>query len=156
MSEMWQVNSDRKLELYIESIRKLYDEHKYLTFTKPRIGSDRSLPMNALFHKWLRLWLAHLFKKDPKLVDVDELAGIKNTFKDCYYRQTGYPWLVHRVTNYRTMIETTEYTSSSTWKREEMYDALRNMQMRAAQSGCILESVGEFNKLKKKEAGIEQ
>lgn len=147
MSESWQMNSESSFTAGVAHLRKLYDEHKWVTI-KWRIGKDRSLDQNALFHVWCTEWIAHKLGKHPKAVLKNELAGMKRTVKKIFL--LAYPeakdWMTHEITDYAENKTKKDYTSSADWKTGEMFTVLTFMQLEAANQGIILESKGEFAK----------
>ena len=149
MGESWTVNSTTTLEGYIGQVRRWFDEHKYLTFNKPRIGIDRSIDQNSLFHLWCSMWIAYRLGKDYRSVTKAELAGIKRTVKKLYLisNPDSAAWMIHEITDYSTGNKKKDYTSSSDWKTGEMFLVLNWMQLAAANDGLILESKGEHAKL---------
>lgn len=148
MGEAWKVDSIQTRDAYIEQVKRWWDEHKYVTFPKPRFGVDRSLDQNALFHVFCTEWIAFKLGKHPKMVEKFELAGMKRTVKKMYL--IAYPesksWMIHEIMDYTTGLKKKDYTSSKDWKRGEMYQVLTFMQNESANQGCILESKGEFAK----------
>ena len=149
MGESWTVNSKPTLEGYIVQVRNWFDEHKYLTFPKPRIGVDRSIDQNSLFHLWCSQWIGYKLGKDYRRVEKAELAGMKRTVKKLYliYNPDSAVWMIHEITDYSTGKKKKDYTSSSDWKTGEMFLVLNWIQLAAANDGLILESKGEHAKL---------
>lgn len=145
------VNSEITWTAFVANARELYDLHKYVTFVW-RIGADRSLDQNALWHVWLTEWIAYKLGKAPKQVTKKELAGIKKTVKRLYYLHSAADFMVHEIIDYSTGRVSREFTSSADWGRGEMYDVLTYLQLIAAEDGCVLEAVGEFAKLKRDQA----
>ena len=145
------VNSPGSLVLFGIFAKRLFLERKYITFTW-RIGEDRSLDQNALFHVWCTEWAAFLLSKHKKTVTREELAGMKKIVKREFYLERGYSWLVMRPVNPRTQEQgQAEYSSSADWKLGEMFEVLTWVQLRAAHDGLILESKGQFNKLQREQ-----
>ncbi len=148
------VNSLPSMVAFKVFIENAWMEHKWLTFTW-RIGEDRSLDQNALFHVWLTLYAAHLLNKDRKQVSRAELEGMKRIVKKKFYQQFGYPWMLIKPINPFTLEEgKTDYASSSDYKTGEMFQLLTWLQMQAANDGLVLESTGEFSKLQKKNEAV--
>lgn len=147
MGEVWTVNSEHTKESYKQHVDTLFAEHKYLTFPKPRIGPDRSLDQNALLHVWLTEFAAHLTKCHKSEITPGMLEGIKRSMKGMYHQETQLGHMTHKVVCPLTGREKTDFTSSRSWKRGEMFDFLNWLQAFAAQQGCILESKGEHAKL---------
>jgi len=152
--ESWTINSDNSLIAFIANVKSLYEKHKYLTYGKPRIGVDRSIDQNSLFHLWLSQWIAHMLGKDYKRVTKAELAGIKRTVKKLFLvaNPDTKDWMVHEIMDYSTGKTRKDYTSSSDWKTGEMFMVLSWMQLEAANQGVILESKGEFSKLQREQS----
>jgi len=148
--EFWRVNSDHSLKSFIEFATAQFREHKYITF-KWRIGADRSLDQNALLHVWLTEFAAHLAKCTKKEVTPTMLEQIKKDVKGWCYRDTGWDFLIYETVSLLTGETKKGFTSSASWGRGEMYQVLCWIQNFAAQYGCVLESTGEFEKLKREE-----
>lgn len=146
MGESWIVNSEQKKRAYIDQVERWWSEHKYMTFSPPRLGEDRSIDQNSLFHVWCTEFAAFLTPCHTKEVTKGMVEGIKKTIKGLFYRENPYEWMVHKVICPLTKREKTDYTSSASWMVGEMYLVLTWMQIFAAQQGCILESKGEFAK----------
>lgn len=147
----WVVNSEHSKTAFIAQVDKWFAEHKHLTFPAPRIGKDRSLPQNALFHVFCTEWVAYKLNKPTNLVAKAELEGMKRTTKKLAYIHLRQDFLIHTITDYDTGATKKEYTSSKGWKRGEMFMVLELMQNLAAEDGLILESKGEFKKLQESE-----
>ena len=149
MSQQWTTNSDLTLEAFISNARKLYAEHKYLTWSMPRIGADRSMGQNGLFQKWARVWAAEILNVRESEVPDGAHEGMKRDLKKMYYNMYGQKWMICRVEGPLSGGKKIDYSSSSKWSRGEAFDFLTWMQMAAASSGVILESQGQFNKLQR-------
>lgn len=54
MSEQWVVNSDHTKKMFLEHAERLYDEHKYITFSY-KTGKQRSHKQNAALHVYLKM-----------------------------------------------------------------------------------------------------
>lgn len=153
--ETFTVNSATSAMAFYRHVQDMFAQHKYLTFTW-RIGEKRSLDQNALLHVWLTEYAAHLLDKDKKLVTRGELEGMKRHAKRMYYAEHGEQcavWMIHEVVNPANPEQhKRDFTSSTTWKRGEMYLFLTWLQMKAAMDGLVLESKGEYAELQRKEA----
>lgn len=149
MGESFTVNSDEKYTAFCVHVKRLYEEKKYLTFSPPRIGPDRSIDQNSLFHVWLTEYAAHLLRKDKRDVTKGELAGMKRTAKREFYLETRAPHMVHDVVCPKTGERKRDFTSSGDWARRDMFEFLTWMQAMAAHDGFVLESKGEHAKLKR-------
>ena len=152
MSESWTVNSEHSEIAFISHIKKLRAEHGYLTFSAPRIGVDRSLDQNALLHVWATEYAAHLLKKSKKEVSSGELAGMKRIIKQRFNSANSNRFMVHDVVDPFTGNSKKDYTSSKNWKTGEMFMVLEWLQLYAANDGLILESKGQYDKLKREAA----
>jgi len=152
-ADAFTVNSKHARTAYHAFVDQICDEHKYLTFPPPRIGMDRSLDQNALFHVWLTLYVAHLDKKTVKEVTAADLASIKRDAKKQFLMDHPQckPWMVHELRSRLTPAIREDYTSSKSWKVKEMHLVLEWLQNIAAIDGCLLESMGQFAKLQRKE-----
>lgn len=147
------VNSFPSAVAFAQFVQAMWQEKRWLTFTW-RIGEDRSLDQNALFHVWLSIYAGHILKKDRKQVSKAEREGMKRIAKKKFYAQFGYPWMLIKPINPFTLEEgRPQYSSSSDYKTGEMFQMLTWLQMQAANDGCVLESLGEFQKLQRKNAG---
>lgn len=147
MGESFTVNSPSTLKSFHDHVDKLFGQHKYLTFTAPRIGADRSIDQNSLLHVWLTELAAYLANCHRKEVTEGMIEGLKRSVKGMFYRETGYAWMVHKVICPLTKREKTDYSSSKSWKQGEMFIFLNWLQVFGAKQGCILESKGEHAKL---------
>lgn len=151
MGEFWVVNSEPSKKAYIACVEADYAEHKYLTYPKARIGVDRSIGQNSLFHLWLSEFAAFLTPCHYKEVTPGMLSGIKRTMKKLFYQEFHDSWMIHTVICPLTKQEKKDFTSSKSWKQPEMYKVLTWLQMYAAEHCCILESKGEFAKLQREQ-----
>jgi len=152
VGERWIVNSDHTEAAFIANLRKLRAEHGYITFGAPRIGKDRSLDQNALFHLWATEYAAHLLDKDKKSVTRGELAGMKRIIKQRFNASTPNNFMVHDVVDPFTGNTKRDYTSSADWKVGEAFMVMEWLQLYAANDGLILEAIGQFEKLLRKGA----
>lgn len=149
MSESWTVNSEHSRKAYHKHVDDIYEEHKYATFPAPRIGADRSLDQNALFHVWCTEYISFRLSIHKKEVSKGLLAGmkliVKKRFTAAHPDSIG--WMVFDIVNPFNQKSKKDYTSSKDWKRGEMFMVLTWLQNVAAEDGLILESRGEFDKL---------
>jgi len=150
------INSTASLMVFIKNTEKLYAEHKYITYAPPRIGEDRSISQNSLLHVWLTEYAAFILDKTKKSVTTGEIEGMKRAAKAGFLREhpACKQWMVHAITNPLTKESRSEYTSSASYKKGEMYLFLTYLQMVAAGDGLILESKGEFAKNQREHQGI--
>jgi hypothetical protein len=150
------VNSPVSLAAFISFVAKLFAEKKYLTFTW-RIGMDRSLDQNSLFHVWLTEWAAHIARISKKEVPPQMVEFLKRKVKQRYYRETGYSWMLDKLIDPATGEEAgVRYASSSDYRAGEMFLFLTWMQMTAAEeNGLVLESKGQYAKLQREHEGRE-
>lgn len=151
MSESWVINSEASKKAFIANLDKLYDEHKYITYGAPRIGKDRSLGQNALFHVWLTDFGCHLAKCHFSQFTDGMMQGTKKSVKGFFYRENPRDWMIHDVKCVVTGRSKKDFTSSAKWKQIEMFEFLTWFQAFAAGHGCVLESKGEFEKLQREQ-----
>lgn len=155
MSESWTINSEHSKVAFIKYVNQMVDEHKHITFAAPRIGADRSVSQNALFHVWCAEYVAYRMSMHRKEVSKGLLAGMKRIVKKRF--NSSHPesqgWMVYEVINPFNGQSKKDYTSSADWKRGEMLTVLTWLQMVAAEDGLILESKGEFAKLTREHNG---
>lgn len=149
------VDSLISLTAFCSFVKTLFGKGLYITFTW-RIGADRSLDQNALFHVWLAEWAAHIAKLPRKEVPKQMVEFMKRKVKQRYYRETGYAWMLDKLVDPKTGEETgIHYASSFDYKVGEMYCLLCWMQMTAAEeNGLVLESRGEFAKRQREHEGV--
>lgn len=149
MGQAWVVNSDHTEAAFIANLKKLRSEHGHVTFTEPRIGKDRSIDQNALFHVWLYEYASHLLGSGTKNITPGVIVGLKFEVKKRFNQHHPNNFMIHNVFNPITKQSKKDYTSSGSWKRGEMYMVLDWLQMHAANDGLILEAKGVFAKLKR-------
>ncbi len=150
-TESFSINSSASLAAFKANVERLYNEHKYITFSAPSIGKDRSIDQNSLFHVWLTEYVAYRLKKDRRIVDPGELAGMKEIVKKRFtaVHPDCQSWMIHNVVNPFNGSSKKGYTSSRKWKKGEMFMVLSWFQMVAADDGLILEAKGAFAKLQR-------
>jgi len=148
------VNSTVSLAAFGSFVEGIFREKKYLTFTW-RIGEDRSLDQNSLFHVWLSEWAAHMAGISRKEVVPQMVEFLKRKVKRRYYQETGYRWMLDKLIDPETGEDAgILYASSGDYKVGEMYLLLTWMQMTAAQeNGLVLESKGQYAKLQREHEG---
>jgi hypothetical protein len=148
----WIVNSAMDLIAFPAHIIELFKVHKYITFTW-RFGPDRSLEQNGLLHVWLTQYAAHLAGIDRKSVSKGMVEFLKRRAKKDYYAQTGAEWMLDRMVDPKSGEQgTLFYKSSADYLQGEMFLFLTWLQMTAANDGLLLESLGEYAKLQRKQA----
>ena len=145
------VNSDHGLVAFCAQVAEEYHANKYLTFDAPRIGPDRSLDQNALFHVWLTEAAAYYLSKPAKEVTKTDIESMKITVKRHYYAATGDSFMIEQVQDIWRGKSKPALTSSASWKRGEMFNVLTWFQIKAANDGLILESKGEYAKLQRQQ-----
>lgn len=153
MSECWTINSDHTEAAFIARVRELRKEHGYITYSAPRIGKDRSMDQNALFHVWCTEYAAHLLNKTKKDISKGELVGMKRLIKKRFNAANSNNFMVHTVVDPFTGQSKRDYTSSSDWRVGEAFIVMEWLQLYAANDGLILESLGQYDKLKRKANG---
>ena len=150
------INSTASLLVHINNAKALFAEHKYITYSPPRIGPDRSIDQNSLLHLWLTEYAGHLLEKPKKQVTKGEVAGMKRTVKARFTQ--SHPdckeWMVIDIICPFTGRTKKDYASSRDYKRGEMFVFLTWLQMMGANDGVILESKGKFAKDQRESEGI--
>ena len=109
---------------------------------------DRSLSQNALLHIWFREYAAMRLNKPLKKITQDDTDSIKLLVKQACYGDMKYDWLCQRITNIDTGVSAFVLRSTSRYDKGEMFMFMEWFQAFAAQKGLLLESVGEFGRLK--------
>lgn len=138
---------------FIKNAELLVQKFGYVTFSY-RVGEKRSLDQNALAHVWLTEYAAYLLGKDKKQVTKGELEGMKRHAKLTFNAEFKRAWMIHEVINPKNPAQRKmDVTSSSTWKRGEMFEFLSWLQMKAAHDGLVLEGKGEYAELQRKQNG---
>lgn len=145
------VNSEITWTAFVANARELYDLHKYVTFVW-RIGADRSLDQNALFHVWLTEFCAHLAKCHTKEVTEAMIEQTKKDLKRWCYGENAWDFMIYETVSLLTGELKRGYTSSKSWGVGEMHNVLCWFQAFASQYGCVLEAKGQFAKLKREAA----
>lgn len=153
MGESYKTNSEQTKKAFLKFASDLIDKEKYVTWSW-RIGKDRSLDMNALFHVWATEYAAHLLDKNKKSVTEGELEGMKRTLKREFYLETKYKWMILDVVPVRGGDSKKDYRSSANYKTAEMFEFMCWMQAVGANDGLILESKGNYAKREREANGI--
>lgn len=155
MTNQFIINSAPSRMAFNKWVDDLQREHGYITFSEPRIGADRSLDQNALFHVWLAEYCAFTLNVHKKEVSKGLIQGMKDLVKQRFTARfpDSFSWMVYDVINPITKEARQDYTSSKAWKSGEMFQVLTWFQMTAAEDGLILESKGNFAKLQRKSNG---
>ena len=154
MSNHHTINSDHSETAFFAHVRALRAEHGYITFSAARIGKDRSLDQNALFHVWCTDYAAHLLNKTKKDVTKGELNGMKRIVKKKFNAAVSNNFMVGIITDPFTGDTKKDYTSSSDWKSGEAFIVMEWLQLHAANDGLILESLGQYDKLKRTQTSV--
>lgn len=150
MASNFTVNSSQSLA----KAHAMLDQHfKECGYTQYQFKHDApaTLPMNKLLHAWLTEFAAHLIRCKPEDIDDGAVKGIKRTMKLACYHETARPFLVCRITCPLTGKSKMDVTSTAEWSRGDKCFFLDFLQAYAAQKGLILESRGEYKKLKDKQ-----
>ena len=148
MAKSFTINSPASLAAFKSNADQLYQEHKYITFSAPRIGADRSLSSNALSHCW--------YNYADKMIS-DQIGTSRNYCKlhfgipilraedDEFRAMYGQVIMSH---SYETKLNIMRYLPvTSLMSREQMARYLTAVQVHYAEAhGLVLESKGEFAK----------
>jgi hypothetical protein len=133
----------------LEEILKLKEPVK-ITMKK---YTQSSLPQKALLHIWVREYAAYHYKKSIKELSDSEQTNMKVTLKQRAYKEYGWDFLTKKVTNVETGISAHILESISEYDKGECYMFMEFMQDYCAAKGLILESSGEFKRLKDESMG---
>lgn len=155
MTKSYPINSEASKIAFYATVDKLYQEHKYITFSAPRIGADRSLSSNALSHCWYnyadkmlseQIGTSRNFCKLHFGIPI--LRAEDNEFRVMY----GQVIMSHA---YETKLSIMKYLPvTSLMSREQMARYLTAVQVHYAENhGLVLESKGEFAKHQRQNAG---
>jgi len=153
MAEQWTLDSDHTEAAFIAGVKALRAEHGCITYSAPRIGKEVSLDQKALFNIWVREYAAHLLEKGPKQVTKGEHYGMKRHIKKMFNVFNANNFMIHNVINPATKETKRDYTSTKDWKVGEAFMVMEWLQLYAANDGLILESLGQYEKLKRKSNG---
>ena len=153
MAEQWTIDSDHTEAAFIAGLKALRAEHGCITYSAPRIGKEVSLDQKALLNIWIRAYAAHILEKTPKQVTLGEHEGMKRHIKKGFNSRHPNNFMVHDVINPITKESKKDYTSTKAWKVGEAFMVMEWLQMFAANDGLILESLGQYEKLKRKSNG---
>ena len=140
------LNSTTSKLAFFKIVDDMWEQHKFLTFSEPRIGPDRSLTQNNLLHLWATdCWF--YYQSLPKgKIQPDEMESIKRSLKKRCYGETGWQWMIHEIVDVFSGAKKKDFKSSADYSRGEIFQFLTWLQMRCAQDGLILESKGKFAK----------
>jgi hypothetical protein len=120
--EEFVVNSDASHVEFTGMARALFDKHKYLTWKFPKIGPERSLSQNALFHVWARKLVAFYLKKDEKQVTEGELEGCKRMLKRRFYKDNRKDWLTVEILDPMSGQKRMDFRSSRKYSTQQMWE----------------------------------
>lgn len=145
------VCSVASLMAFLKLVEEVWDREKYVTFSW-KIGPKSSMPQKALIHIWFRTWAAHTLKTAERLITKEQVEEMKDWVKRTYYIETSAGHMVkQRNDPFHPDKCRMVYTSIEEWGRGECHDVMEWMQLKAAKHGLILESTGEFQKLKQEQ-----
>ncbi|HEX7762567.1 MAG TPA: hypothetical protein VF433_03015 [Cellvibrio sp.] len=141
------------LMAFLKLAEELWDKEKYVEFGW-KIGPRSSMPQKALIHIWFRTWVAHLTRQRERDVTQKQINGMKHWVKKHYYLQTGADFMIdHEPDPYDPRQLRKTFSSIADWSPAECADVMTWMQATAANNGLILESMGEFQRLKQQQNG---
>jgi len=152
MGESFTINSDTSYTAFCKHVKGLYEEHHYITYSKPRIGADRSLPANGLSHVWYDFADKMLTeqigttRRYCKLhYGVPIMRGEDDAFRAAYDKAI-------KPHNYEDKLGFMDFWPvTSLMSREQMCRYLTAVQVHyASERGLVLESTGEFAKHQRK------
>ena len=152
MAKSWTINSDSSLAEFTARVRELYDEHKHITFSEPKLGKERTLSANALSHVWYG-------QADKQL---GQQIGTARNFCKLHF---GIPILRAEDAEFMAMYDQAirhnpyelklkimaYWPVTSLMSRDQMARYLTAVQVHYADNEqIVLESVGELKKLQQK------
>lgn len=112
-----------------------------------RYRDARSLSQNALYQVWARQFARHLLKQTE--ITPDDHEDMKQSLIRHCYAETGWNFLVRKFHDLLTDEWKVTTRSTSDFKQGEMYQFMSWVQAKAADSGLILETAGEYEELKR-------
>ncbi len=147
------INSEISLTAFIANVTKLYNDHKYITYDSPRLGADRSISQNSLFHVWISELASYYTGINKSKIPTGVKEGMKRTVKREFLidNPKQSKWMTISIRCPKTGNKKKDYSSSSNWKTGEMFMVLTWLQNKSAEDGCILESIGVFKKQQEKQ-----
>ncbi|GLS27756.1 hypothetical protein [Marinibactrum halimedae] len=148
MGAAWTINSDQTLKAFTQHVSELYQKHKYITYTQPRIGADRSLDQNALSHIWYGQIDKALSQPTGSSRRYCKLHfGVPLMRGECEKFRVAYDTVLkHR--DYPEKLQIMDFfTVTSLMSREQMTRYMATIQQHfASEHGITLESKGEFKR----------
>ena len=145
-------HSDATVQEFLYQFEKILKDKKPVKITMKKY-TQSSLPQKALLHIWVREYAAHYYKKQIKELSDLEQTNMKVTLKQRAYKEYGWDFLTKKVTNVETGISAYVLESISEYDKGECYMFMEFMQDYCAAQGLILESSGEFKRLKDESMG---
>ena len=146
--ESFTINSEHTYSAFCKYARDLYDEHKHITFGKPRIGKHRGLTANALSHVWYDFADKMLTEQIGNTRRYCKLHfGVPIMRADSEEFRAQYDKVI-RPHSYETKLEMMDLlTVTSLMNREQMHRYLTAMQVHYAnERALVLEAKGEFHR----------
>lgn len=135
------------LMAFLKLAEDLWNKEHYIEFSW-KIGPRSSMPQKALMHIWLRQWVAHLTKQKERDVTQKQVDGMKHWVKKNFYLQTGADFMIDMEPNPYDLRESRRtFSSIADWTPAQCNEVMTWMQATAANNGCILESMGEFQEM---------
>lgn len=149
--ETWTVNSLHSLAAFKNNVDRLYEEHKYITFSAPRIGAGRSLTANALSHVWYGYADRMLAGQGVEIGDTRQVCKLEIGVPILRAEDASFQDLYDKVVkphDYETKLQIMDLLPvTSRMSRDQMNRYLTAIQIRYAKRyGLVLESKGEFAK----------
>ena len=145
-------HSDATVQEFLYRFEEILKDKKPVKITMKKY-TQSSLPQKALLHIWVREYAAHYYKKPIKELSDSEQTNMKVTLKQRAYKEYGWDFLTKKVTNVETGISAYVLESISEYDKGECYMFMEFMQDYCAAQGLILESSGEFKRLKYESMG---
>jgi len=115
--------------------------------------NQSSLSQKALAHIWIRDYAAFYHNKSTKELTRTEEDNMKATLKQRAYKDYGWDFLLKKVTNVETGRSGYILQSISEYGKGECYMFMEFIQDYCGLQGLILETSGEFKRLKDESMG---
>ena len=149
MPQGWTLDTAEKRDNFMAQVCQMVQAGKKPVVQFIEHQNHRSLDQNALFQKWAREYACHLLNKDK--VSKEEHEAMKYTLQRQCYAQMGWDYLLARRTDLMTGEQKVERRSTTDFDVGEMYQFMNWIQASAAERGLILESLGEYQELQRRE-----
>jgi len=107
-----------------------------------------SMPQRSLLHIWVKYYAAMRYGENYKSIKDADVKKIKLILKQACYNEHGWSFLTERLINDDTGHSASVLRSIEDYDKGEMFMFMEFVQSYAGNKGLILESIGEYKKLK--------